>query len=81
MISYLLHLGQRLHDQVSISNILLILKFMAKCRICAAPVLLAITTYERHTADMPGSTFYDRVSHAAEKLIDSLPRRLRRMSE
>jgi hypothetical protein len=54
---------------------------MAEHRICAAPVLLAITAYERHTADMPGSTFYDRVSHAADKVIDSLPRRLRRMSE
>ena len=49
-------------------------------RVCAAPVLLLIGVYERNTFQYPGATFYDRVSHAAERAFDSLPRRLRRLS-
>jgi hypothetical protein len=50
------------------------------CRVCAAPVLLIIGIYERHTFHYPGMTFYDRVSLAAERAFDSFPRKLRRLS-
>ncbi|PVF92813.1 hypothetical protein CPB86DRAFT_809214 [Serendipita vermifera] len=49
-------------------------------RVCAAPVLLAITFYERETANLPGTTFSDRVHLATDRLFDSLPRRFRRMT-
>ncbi|KAG8836029.1 hypothetical protein FRC17_010493 [Serendipita sp. 399] len=49
-------------------------------RVCAAPVLAAITVYERQTIHLPGTTIYDKIYSMAEKAFDSLPRRLRRMT-
>ncbi|CCA70742.1 related to receptor-activated Ca2+-permeable cation channel-Laccaria bicolor [Serendipita indica DSM 11827] len=54
--------------------------FLIIYRVCAAPVLIGVAFYERHTIHLPGITIYERVSHVAERVFDSLPRRLKRMT-
>jgi hypothetical protein len=49
-------------------------------RITAFPILLTIAFYERQTIDVSGTTFYDRVTGVAERVFDTLPRRLKRLS-
>src|SRR5258706_13761226 len=53
---------------------------VAMIRITAFPILLTIAFYERQTIDVPGATFYDRVTGVAERVFDTLPRRLKRLS-
>lgn len=49
-------------------------------RLTSFPVLLSISLYERQ-AKMAGTTgFYETVSHVAEKVFDTLPRSLKRMT-
>ena len=53
---------------------------VAMIRITAFPILVTIAFYERQTIDVPGATFYDRVTGVAERVFDTLPRRLKRLS-
>lgn len=57
------------------------LEICTTLRLTSFPVLLSISLYERQ-AKMAGTIgFYDTIAHVAEKVIDTLPRSLKRMSE
>ena len=45
------------------------------------PILLLIAVYERQAKQAGAVTFYETVSSAAEKVFDTLPRGLKRLSE
>lgn len=49
-------------------------------RITNLPILLMISWYERYAKKAGTGSFYDTFVHAAEKLFDSLPRPLKRVS-
>lgn len=44
------------------------------------PILLIIAWYERQAKRIGSITFYETVSAAAEKVFDTLPRSLKRLS-
>lgn len=44
------------------------------------PILLLIAFYERQSTDMSAVTFYETLTTAAERVYDTLPRRLKRLS-
>lgn len=50
------------------------------CRLTSFPILLSIAWYERQAKHSGSFTFYETVSAAAEKLFDTLPRHLKRLS-
>jgi hypothetical protein len=49
-------------------------------RLTSFPILLAISFYERQSKLAGTITIYDTVVHIAEKVFDTLPRSLKRMS-
>ncbi|KIP03001.1 hypothetical protein PHLGIDRAFT_16153 [Phlebiopsis gigantea 11061_1 CR5-6] len=49
-------------------------------RLTSFPVLLLIAVYERQAKSSGALTFYETVSSVAEKVMDTLPRSLKRMS-
>ena len=49
-------------------------------RLTSFPILLCIALYERQAKRTGSFTFYETVSAAAEKIFDTLPRHLKRMS-
>ena len=48
-------------------------------RLTSFPVLLLIAAYERQAKSSGALTFYETVSSVAEKVLDTLPRSLKRM--
>jgi len=53
---------------------------MSCSRITSFPVLLLIALYERQSKKSGTTGFYDTITAAAEKVIDTLPRHLKRLS-
>ncbi|PIL25132.1 hypothetical protein GSI_13021 [Ganoderma sinense ZZ0214-1] len=49
-------------------------------RLTSFPILLGIAVYERQAKQSGAFTFYETVSAAAEKIFDTLPRQLKRMT-
>ncbi|KAI0073518.1 hypothetical protein K474DRAFT_1686181 [Panus rudis PR-1116 ss-1] len=49
-------------------------------RLTSFPILLLIAWYERQAKESGAITFYETVSAAAEKVFDTLPRQLKRLS-
>ena len=49
-------------------------------RLTSFPILLFIALYERQAKRSGAFTFYETVSAAAEKIFDTLPRHLKRLS-
>jgi hypothetical protein len=50
-------------------------------RLTSFPILIGISFYERQSKSAGTITFYDTVAHMAEKVFDTLPRSLKRMSK
>ena len=50
-------------------------------RLTSFPILILIALYERQAQRTGALTFYETVSAAAEKVIDTLPRGLKRLCE
>jgi hypothetical protein len=50
-------------------------------RATSFPILLLIAWYERQSKKSGTSSFYETMSSVAEKLFDTLPRQIKRMSE
>lgn len=53
---------------------------MFMIRLTSFPILLSIAVYERQAKQSGAFTFYETVSAAAEKIFDTLPRQLKRLS-
>lgn len=49
-------------------------------RVTSFPILLLIAGYERQAKRTGAITFYDTITAAAEKVLDTLPRSLKRMT-
>jgi len=49
-------------------------------RITSFPILLSIALYERQSKKSGTTTFYDTMSSVAERVVDTLPRQLKRMT-
>ncbi|KAM5534661.1 hypothetical protein V8D89_011673 [Ganoderma adspersum] len=49
-------------------------------RLTSFPILLSIAVYERQAKQSGSFTFYETVSAAAEKIFDTLPRQLKRLT-
>lgn len=50
-------------------------------RATSFPILLCIAWYERQAKRSGSDSFYETIASAAEKVFDSLPRRLKRISK
>jgi hypothetical protein len=73
--------GQRLHDKVRDLFIMEIrMHINLLLRVTSFPILLFISFYERQAKLIGAITFYDTVTHLIEKVFDTLPRALKRMS-
>ena len=53
---------------------------MFMIRLTSFPILICIAIYERQAKQSGSFTFYETVSAAAEKIFDTLPRHLKRLS-
>ncbi|KZV94556.1 hypothetical protein EXIGLDRAFT_766972 [Exidia glandulosa HHB12029] len=53
---------------------------VAFIRISNLPILLFIAFYERQSTDMNSTTFYETLTTTAERVYDTLPRRIKRMT-
>lgn len=50
-------------------------------RLTSFPILIGISFYERQSKLAGTLTFYDTIAHMTEKVFDTLPRSLKRMSK
>jgi hypothetical protein len=50
-------------------------------RLTSFPLLLSISFYERQSKHGGTVTIYDTITHVAERIFDTLPRSLKRMSK
>ena len=77
-----------IHNQVNVFMIRFSTKWWLCCttnwffrRLTSFPILLLIAWYERQSKYYGSSSFYDTVREAAEKVYDTLPRQIKRLSE
>lgn len=52
-----------------------------QCRLTSFPILIIIALYERQAKRSGSITFYETISAAAERVLDTLPRGLKRLSK